>query len=143
MEKFKKDLVAKLMLTNTAGILILSSYKFADAKIGGLSGFTEAICFAVCVIWTVVMICQSFHMYMLHIDEKKLEAAYIKSKDERNIMIREKTSGGSFTATVFIICIMIMVFAYISVMVTLVLAGLLAAMFLVRLILKLYYEKKY
>lgn len=32
MDKFKKDLVAKSMLTNSAGILIISSYKFMDVK---------------------------------------------------------------------------------------------------------------
>lgn len=81
--------------------------------------------------------------FMLKKDPERLEELYRQYTDERNILIREKTSGGSFTATVFIICIMIMVFAYISVMVTLVLAGLLAAMLLLRLFLKMYYEKKY
>lgn len=74
---------------------------------------------------------------------EKLENLYRQYTDERNILIREKTSGGSFMATVFIICIAIMIFSYISIPVTLVLAGLLVVMLLVRLLLKIYYEKKY
>lgn len=73
----------------------------------------------------------------------KLEELYRHYIDERNVLIREKISGGSFTVSVFIICIAMMIFSYISKLVTFVLAGLLLAMFLVRLILKLYYEKKY
>lgn len=76
-------------------------------------------------------------------DPERLEELYRQYTDERNILIREKTSGGSFMATVFIICIAIMIFSYISIMVTLVLAGLLVVMLLVRLFLKIYYEKKY
>lgn len=76
-------------------------------------------------------------------NSEKLENLYRQYSDERNILIREKTSGGSFMATVFIICIAIMIFSYISIMVTLVLAGLLVVMLLIRLLLKLYYEKKY
>lgn len=76
-------------------------------------------------------------------DPERLEELYRQYTDERNILIREKTSGGSFMATVFIICIAIMIFSYISIPVTLVLAGLLVVMLLIRLLLKIYYEKKY
>lgn len=75
-----------------------------DVKIGGLDSFAEAVCIGICIILAGIMIYQSFHMYMLHINEKKLEAAYIKSKDERNIMIREKTSGASYIISIYMLC---------------------------------------
>lgn len=80
---------------------------------------------------------------MLHIDEKKLEAAYIKSKDERNIMIREKTSGASYMISIYMLCAGVIVSSFFSQGICIAFAGLLAAMLLVKLLLKMYYEKKY
>lgn len=131
------------MLTNSAGILIISSYKFMDVKIGGLDSFTEAVCIAICIILVGIMIYQSFHMYMLNIDEKKLEAAYIKSKDERNIMIREKTSGASYTISIYMLCAGVIVSSFFSQGICIAFACVIIAMLLVNACCKLYYERKY
>lgn len=81
--------------------------------------------------------------FSLNKNPEKLEELYRQHTDERNAMIREKIAGGSFTATAFIMCAAILVSSYISIMTTLFLTGILLAMLLVRVLLKIYYEKKY
>ena len=72
MDEFKKNRIAKFMLTNAAGIWIIAAYKFMDRKIGGLYSFAEAVCIVICFIWAgLISIYQSFHMYILHIERKK------------------------------------------------------------------------
>lgn len=95
-----------------------------------------------CIMLTYAIV-NMVKFFSLKKNPEKLEELYRQYNDERNALIREKTSGGSFMASVYIICIAIVVFAYISTMVTVVLSGLLLAMLLVRLLLKMYYEKKY
>ena len=51
MDEFKKNRIAKFMLTNAAGIWIIAAYKFMDRKIGGLCSFAEAVCIVICFIW--------------------------------------------------------------------------------------------
>ena len=101
------------------------------------------VCAGVASVLLIYGVFNFVRFWTLKKDPESLEKLYRQYTDERNILIREKTSGGSFMATVFIICIAIMIFSYISIMVTLVLAGLLVVMLLVRLLLKIYYEKKY
>lgn len=74
---------------------------------------------------------------------EKLEELYRRHTDERNAMIREKVAGGSFTAAMYIICAAMVIFAYISTLTAFVLAGLLLAMLIIRVLLKIYYERKY
>ncbi|MDE6595837.1 MAG: hypothetical protein K2K44_07500 [Oscillospiraceae bacterium] len=94
----------------------------------------------------IMMIYGAYNMikfFSLKKDQEKLDELYKQYSDERNTLIREKTASDSFTVTMYIICAAIVVFAYINTLTAFVLAGLLLAMFLVRLILKMYYEKKY
>ena len=125
--------------------IVLSNFVSLVAKDHFKSTGKFGIWFSICVSGAMLIysIINLIKFWELKKKPEKLEELYRQYIDERNILIREKVSGGSFTALVFIICIAMMIFSYISVMVTLVLAGLLLAMFLVRLILKLYYEKKF
>lgn len=134
--KYSVSLSLSIVISNVMRFVAKDNFK-STGKFGiwfsaGVSG--------ILLIYAIINMIQFFSLKK---KPEKLEELYRQYIDERNVLIREKVSGGSFTASVFIICIAIMIFSYISVMVTLVLAGLLAAMFLVRLILKLYYEKKY
>ncbi len=94
----------------------------------------------------IMMIYGAYNMikfFSLKNDAEKLEELYKQYSDERNALIREKTASDSFTVTMYIICAAMVVFAYINTLTAFVLAGLLLAMLLVRVLLKIYYEKKY
>lgn len=134
--KYNVSLILSIVISNFVRFVAKDNFK-STGKFGiwfsaGVSG--------ILVIYSIINLIKFFELKK---KPEKLEELYRQYIDERNVLIREKVSGGSFTASVFIICIAIMIFSYISVMVTLVLAGLLAAMFIVRLLLKMYYEKKY
>ncbi|MCM1024658.1 MAG: hypothetical protein NC395_11465 [Prevotella sp.] len=107
----------------------------------GKFGAVFNICLAVVLMtYAIVNLVQYI---LLTKNPEKLEELYRQHTDERNTMIREKTAGGSFTATAFIICAAILVSSYISVITTLFLTGILLAMLIIRLLLKIYYERKY
>lgn len=134
--KFSTSLCISTLLSNFVSLIAKDHFK-STGKFG--------IWFSVGVssIMLTYAIVNLIKFFSLKKNQEKLEELYRQYNDERNILIREKTSVGSFTAAVYMICIAMMIFSYISVMVTLVLAGLLAAMLLVRVLLKMYYEKKY
>lgn len=134
--KYSISLSISIVITNLVRFVAKDNFK-STGKFG--VWFSAAIA-GILLIYAIINMVQFFSLKK---KPEKLEELYRQYNDERNVLIREKISGGSFTASVFIICIAMMIFSYISVMVTLVLAGLLLVMFLVRLILKLYYEKKY
>lgn len=134
--KYSVSMFLSIVISNFVRFVAKDNFK-STGKFGiwfsaGVSG--------ILLIYAIINMIQFFSLKK---KPEKLEELYRQYIDERNVLIREKVSGGSFTASVFIICIAIMIFSYISVMVTLVLAGLLVTMFLVRLLLKMYYEKKY
>ena len=82
------------------------------------------------------MIYQSFHMYILHIDGKKLEEAYIGSKDERNIRINEKTADAlPIFGTV--------ISSFFSREICLAMICVIAVMAVCRLCFKFYYDRRY
>ncbi len=143
MDEFKKNRIAKFMLTNAAGIWIIAAYKFMDRKIGGLDSFAEAVCIVICFIWAGYMIYQSFHMYILHIDGKKLEEAYIRSKDERNIRISEKTAVASFTVSLYAVCFGTVISSFFSREICLAMICVIAVMAVCRLCFKFYYDRRY
>ncbi|MBD5140093.1 MAG: hypothetical protein HDT25_01555 [Ruminococcus sp.] len=134
--KCSVSLFISIVLSNLARFLL-------NGNLNGTGKF--GVLFSLCVSGAVLIYAAINMILFFELKKKpeKLEELYRQYSDERNVLIREKVSGGSFTALVFIICIAMMIFSYISKLVTFVLAGLLLVMFLVRLILKLYYEKKY
>lgn len=140
-ERFKYSHIVKcngavaisVFLSNSVRLLLKSN----TGKFG--AGFNIVIS---CILLTYAII--NFVKYFsLNKNPEKLEELYRQHTDERNTMIREKIAGGSFTATAFIMCAAILVSSYISIMTTLFLTGILLAMLLVRVLLKIYYEKKY
>ena len=135
--KFSTGLCISILLSNFVTFFLKGNHLNSTGDFG--VWFSLGVASAL-LIYAIINIIKFFELKK---KPEKLEELYRQYSDERNVLIREKVSGGSFTALVFIICIAMMIFSYISVMVTLVLAGLLLVMFLVRLILKLYYEKKY
>lgn len=143
-ERFRFSYNLKFHICNCISIFISNFVSLvAKDRFNSTGKFGILVCAGVSSVLLIYAVFNFVRCWTLKKDPERLEKLYRQYTDERNILIREKTSGGSFTATVFIICIMIMVFAYISVMVTLVLAGLLVVMLLIRLLLKIYYEKKY
>lgn len=143
-ERFRFSYNHKYSISLSISIVITNLVRFV-AKDNFKSTGKFGIWFSagVSVILLIYAIINMVQFFSLKKKPEKLEELYRQYIDERNVLIREKVSGGSFTVSVFIICIAMMIFSYISVMVTLVLAGLLLVMFLVRLLLKMYYEKKY
>ncbi len=135
--KFSTGLCISTLLSNFVYFFLKGNHLNSTGKFGVWFSLGVA---SVLFIYAIINMIKFFSLKK---KPEKLEELYRQYIDERNVLIREKVSGGSFTASVFIICIAIMIFSYISVMVTLVLAGLLLTMFLVRLFLKMYYEKKY
>lgn len=135
--KFSTGLCISILLSNFVTFFLKGNHFNSTGKFG--VWFSLGVASAM-FIYAIINIIKFFELKK---KPEKLEELYRQYSDERNVLIREKISGGSFTASVFIICIAIMIFSYISVMVTLVLAGLLAAMFIVRLLLKMYYERKF
>ncbi len=102
-------------------------------------GFGSGLC-AILIVYAVVM---SFRLYMLTIDEKKLDELYRKSTDERYALIREKTASGSFTVSSFIICLGAIVTSFFSKEITIVLTAVIGVMTVCKLCFKFYYERKY
>lgn len=143
-ERFRLDYNLKFSTCNFISIFI-SNFVILVAKdrFWNTGKFGILVCAGVSSVLLIYAVFNFVRCWTLKKDPERLEELYRQYTDERNILIREKTSGGSFMATVFIICIAIMIFSYISIMVTLVLAGLLVVMLLIRLLLKIYYEKKY
>ena len=143
-ERFRLDYNLKFSTCNFISIFI-SNFVILVAKdrFWNTGKFGILVCAGVSGALFVYALVNMIQFVSLGKNPEKLENLYRQYTDERNILIREKTSGGSFMATVFIICIAIMIFSYISIPVTLVLAGLLVVMLLIRLLLKIYYEKKY
>ncbi|MDE7302694.1 MAG: hypothetical protein K2N60_05170 [Oscillospiraceae bacterium] len=143
MEKFKKDLAAKTFLTFAAVIFLDAVYWIFSAFKESASGFTRGFGGGLSLALLGYGVFQAFRLYMLKIDEKKLEELYRKSKDERYALIREKTASGSFAATTYIVCLGAIISSFFSQEITIVLAGVITVMAICTLCFKFYYERKY
>lgn len=143
MEKFKKDLVAKMILLWLAVLAANTVYWVFSAVKGTANDYTRGFGSGLCAVLIIYAVVTSFRLYMLTIDEKKLDELYRKSTDERYALIREKTASGSFTVSSFIICLGAIVTSFFSKEITIVLTGILLAMLIVWVLLKIYYERKY
>lgn len=143
MEKFKKDLAVKTFLTFTAVIFLDSVYWIFSAFKESASGFTRGFGIGLSLALLGYGAFQAFRLYMLKLDEKKLEELYRKSTDERYALIREKTASGSFAATTYIVCLGAIISSFFSQEITMILAGVITVMAICTLCFKLYYERKY
>lgn len=143
MEKFKKDLVAKMFLTISAVALLNAVYWTFSAFSENESDFTRGFGIGMCLFLLGYTFFQAFRLYMLKLDEKKLEELYRKSTNERQLLICKKTASGSFTAAAYIICLGAIISSFFSQAATIILAGGLAVMQICRLCFKFYYERKY
>ena len=144
MENFKKELQAKMTMTVWAAALNEALYFamniFCKEKISDFASNLSTYLSIALFIYALVQ----WIRYMLMIqDETKLEAAYIKSKDERNIMIREKTSGASYMISIYMLCAGVIVSSFFSHGICIAFACVIIAMLLVNVCCKFYYEKKY
>lgn len=143
MEKFKKDLAAKMILIWLAVLAANTVYWVFSAVKGNTSDYTRGFGSGLCAVLIVYAIVMSFRLYMLKSDEKKLEELYRKSTDERYALIREKTASGSFTVSSFIICLGAIVTSFFSEEITAVLAIVVGVMTVCKLCFNFYYERKY
>ena len=105
MENFKKELQAKMITTIWAGALnealLWAMSIFCQERVSNFASNLSTYLSIALIVYTIVQ----WFRYMLMIqDETKLEAAYIKSKDERNIMIRQKISGASYMISIYMLC---------------------------------------
>lgn len=144
MENFKKELQAKMTMTIWAGALnaalIFAMNIFCQERVSDFASNLSTYFSIALIVYTIVQ----WFRYMLMIqDETKLEAAYIKSKDERNIMIREKTSGASYMISIYMLCAGVIVSSFFSQGICIAFMCVIIAMLLVNACCKLYYERKY
>ena len=144
MENFKKELQGKMTMTVWAAalneILYFAMNIFCKEKV---SEFASNLSTYLSIALFVYALVQWFRYMLMIQDETKLEAAYIKSKDERNIMIREKTSGASYMISIYMLCAGVIVSSFFSHGICIALACVIIAMLLVNVCCKFYYEKKY
>ncbi|MDE6710352.1 MAG: hypothetical protein K2J76_07670, partial [Oscillospiraceae bacterium] len=88
MENFKKELQAKMTMTIWAGALNEALlWGMSILRPERVSNFASELSTYLSIALIVYTIVQWFRYMLMIQDETKLEAAYIKSKDERNIMI--------------------------------------------------------
>lgn len=143
MDKFKKDLAAKTFLTFAAVVFLDAVYWIFSAFKESASDFTRGFGGGLSLALLGYGAFQAFRLYMLKLDEKKLEELYRKSKDERYALIREKTASGSFAATTYIVCLGAIISSFFSQEITMVLAGVILVMAICTLCFKIYYGNKY
>ncbi len=143
MEKFKKDLAAKMFMLWIAASFGNTVYWVFSAVKKDADEYTKGFGFGLCAVLFIYAAVMSFRLYIIKIDEKKLEELYRKSTDERYVLIREKTASGSFTVSTIIICLGAIISSFFSQEVTAVLAGVIAVMAVCRLCFKFYYDRKY
>ena len=132
MENFKKELQGKMTMTILAGALnealLFAMNIFCQERVSDFASNLSTYLSIALVVYTIVQ----WFRYMLMIqDETKLEAAYIKSKDERNIMIREKTSGTSYMISIYMLCAGVIVSSFFSQGICIAFACVIIAMLLV------------
>ena len=144
MENFKKEFQAKMTMTVWTAALNEALYFamniFFKEKI---SDFASNLSTYLSIALFVYALVQWFRYMLMIQDETKLEAAYIKSKDERNIMIREKTSGASYMISIYMLCAGVIVSSFFSQGICIAFMCVIIAMLLVNVCCKFYYEKKY
>ena len=144
MENFKKELKDKLTMTVwTASFNEVLYFIMSMILKERVSDFASNLSTYLSIALSVYALVQWFRYMLMVQDEKKLEAAYIKSKDERNIMIREKTSGASYIISIYMLCAGVIVSSFFSQGICIAFACVIIAMLLVNVCCKLYYEKKY
>ncbi len=144
MENFKKELQGKMTMTVWAAalneVLYFAMNIFRKEKVSDFASNLSTCLSTALLIYALVQ----WFRYMLMIqDETKLEAAYIKSKDERNIMIREKTSGASYIISIYMLCAGVIVSSFFSQGICIAFVCVIIAMLLVNVCCKLYYERKF
>ncbi|MCM1024657.1 MAG: hypothetical protein NC395_11460 [Prevotella sp.] len=143
MEKFKKNLLAKMFIASMAVVLLNAVYWGLSANSGYESEFTKGFGGGLCFAMIFYAAFSAFRLYMVCIDEKKLEQLYIRSTDERYALIREKTASGSFVASAYIVCFGTVVSSFFSKEITIALACVVAVMTVCKLCFKFYYDRKY
>ena len=144
MENFKKELQAKMTMTVWAAALNAALlWAMSILRPERVSNFASELSTYLSIALVVYTIVQWFRYMLMIQDETKLEAAYIKSKDERNIMIREKTSGASYMISIYMLCAGVIVSSFFSQGICIAFMCVIIAMLLVNVCCKLYYEKKY
>ncbi|MCM1328578.1 MAG: hypothetical protein NC253_03980 [Ruminococcus sp.] len=140
-EQFRFDYNLKGSCALTISIVISNAVRLLlNSSTGKFGTWFNIAVSGVLLIYATVNLAKFFYLAK---KPEKLEELYRRHTDERNAMIREKVAGGSFTAVTYIICIAMMIFAYIDMLTAFVLAGLLLAMLIIRVLLKIYYERKY
>lgn len=144
MENFKKGLQGKMTMTVWAAALNEALYLAMNMLFKErVSDFASNLSTYLSIALFIYAFVQWFRYMLMVQDGTKLEAAYIKSKDERNIMIREKTSGASYMISVYMLCAGVIVSSFFSQGICIAFACVIIAMLLVNVCCKLYYERKY
>lgn len=143
MEKFKKDLAAKMIMLWVAASFGNTVYWVFSAVKKDADEYTKGFGFGLCAVLFIYAAITSFRLYIIKIDEKKLEELYRKSTDERYALIREKTASGSFTVSTIVICLGAIVSSFFSKEITMVLACVIAVMAICKCCFKFYYERRY
>ena len=143
MEKFKKQIIAKIVICIVLAVLTaavyISVYIFLDEKTTFSAGFSSGLCASLI---TIILICTARYGSALK-DPEKLKKLYIAETDERIKLIREKTASGSFTVSVFILGLSALVSSFFSETVTYVLAGVIGVLAVIKMSFKFYYDRKY
>lgn len=143
MEKFKKDLAAKMIMLWVAASFGNTVYWVFSAVKKDADEYTKGFGFGLCAVLIVYAAAASFRLYIIKNDEKKLEELYRKSADERYALIREKTASGSFTVSTIVICLGAIISSFFSREITAVLTGVIAVMAICKCCFKFYYDRKY
>lgn len=143
MEKFKKQIIAKMVFCIVFAVLIAAAYAGMYAFFANEDSFSEGYSMGFFAGLIVVVLAYAVRYGSVLRDPEKLKKLYIAETDERSRLIREKTASGSFTASVLILALATGVAAFFSVTVSCILAGVIAVLAVIKMSFKFYYDRKY
>lgn len=143
MEKFKKQIAAKIVICIVFAVLTAAVYAGMYAFFANEDSFSAGFSSGACAAFITILLVYAARYGSALKDPEKLKKLYIAENDERSRLIREKTASGSFTATVLILGLATAVATFFSATVSCVLAGVIGVIAVIKMSFKFYYDRKY
>ena len=143
MEKFKKQIIAKMVICIAFAVLTAAVYAGMYAFLAKEDSFAAGYRMGFFAGMIAVVLVYAVRYGAVLKDPEKLKKLYILETDERSRLIREKTASGSFTVTALILGFAAGIATFFSDTVACVLAAVIAVMAVIKMSFKFYYDRKY
>lgn len=143
MEKFKKQIRAKMIFYSGFAVLMAATYTVIYFILDDKDAFAAWYSFGFCSGVIAAGVVLAIRYGLIFKDPERLKKLYIAETDERNRLIREKTTSGSFTVSALIFGFAASITSFFSETVTSVLAAVIFVMVIVKMSFKFYYDRKY